>query len=147
MERLKYPTYILGVLIFGFFLIHRLSAKNGDVLNAQGIRADTANTIDQEFGYSKEVHLAAIQFARAIQRAIDDPENAVAIDPDMDRAMSCFRAIASSDDDTAFSIMQRLEGIVVNTWTRSRSYIKYNARLSGGTYSIIPPNLKMCDFK
>jgi hypothetical protein len=143
--------HIIGTLIIialSFFIIYRLNIKRSDQLNEQGVRPDVAQAIEDAFPNSKRTRLAALQLARAFQRAVDRPENAAEINKTYEKAISCIEAVSlAQNEPESDRISTQVESMVVNTWARSRSYVKYNARLSGGVFDMIQPDSKNCDFE
>ena len=147
MGRFKYVLFALAALTTGYFLIGRTPFRNLDPLNRDGIRSDVAVAIDELYPGPEPTHLAVIQLARAFQRAIDHPEDALEVHAVYFKAKCCLRAVTEAEDDSAADLISRtLESLTVNTWARSRSYVKYNANLSGGVYPMTQPRAGDCEF-
>lgn len=133
------------ILIVIFFSKYVSGSK--DVLNSDGIREDVAVAIANTFPDSEKRRAGAVQLARAFQLAIDEPENALETHKIYETAMACLYAIRGDvheNEDTALS--SKVEVMVVNSYKRSRAYIKYNGRLSGQIFHSIQPDFSQCEF-
>lgn len=136
----------ITVLTLGYFTTGKALGA-GEKLNADGIRDDVAVAIAKTFPESERVRAGAIQLARAFQLAIDDPENALEVVEIYRSAKSCLYAIRGDvreNEKTALGL--KVEAMVVNSYARSRAYIKYNGRLSGRIFKSIEPDITKCEF-
>jgi hypothetical protein len=125
----------------------KCSGGSKDALNSDGIRDDVAVAIQQAFPESERVRAAATQLARTTQLAIDKPENALEINKLDEAATACYYAIrgdVSENENT--SVPLKVEAMVVNSYRRNRSYIRYNSKLSGRIFESIRPDFSRCEF-
>jgi len=145
----KWFWFVTIILIAGLLVLvlrnHRLASK--DQLNADGIRDDVAQAIAQRFPESEKKRAAATQLARVLQMGIDRPDDALKMDPVYTKAIECMDAIeglgpADGPTETATII----EGFVVNSFERTRSYIHFNAGFSGHIFPGIRANIASCEF-
>jgi hypothetical protein len=145
----KWIWLAIIILIGGLlFLFLRNNPTRGiDQLNSDGIRDDVAKAIAEKFPESEKKRAAAIQLARAFQMAIDHPDEALKVDHIYEKATGCLMAIEGvgpMDGPTGTSPI--IEGFVVNSIQRNRSYIHYNAGLSGQIFSGPEGNITFCEF-
>ncbi len=134
-------------IIFIVVAISKFSGSSNDALNADGIRDDVAVAIQQAFPESEIVRAAATQVARTIQLSIDDPKNALEIRRRGEAATECWYAVrgdVSENENT--SLVLKVEAMVVNSYQRSRAYIRYNSKLSGQIFDSIQPDFSSCEF-
>lgn len=145
---------ITSVVLFGGILVLIIrqcngakSAGVGDTLNADGIRDDVAAAIAQTIPDSERTRSAATQMARALQLAIDEPDRALEIHQIDEAASACLYAIRGDvRENETTSLPLKIEAMVVNSYARSRAYIRYNSKLSGRIFEGIRPDLSRCDF-
>ena len=149
----KWFSMVFIVLIGGFIVLilrHCDGSKSlgvGDKLNAHGIRDDVAVAIQMAFPESAKVRAAATQLARTTQLAIDNPENALEINKLDESATACYYAIRGEVmENENTSVVLKVEAMVVNSYQRSRAYIRYNSRLSGRVFKSIAPDFSLCEF-
>jgi hypothetical protein len=136
---------ITGLLFF--ILRNRPSSTSTDQLNAEGIRSDVEKAIAEKFPESEKKRAAVTQMARAFQKAIDYPDNALEIDRIWTKSQECLDAIEGltpADGPTGTSGV--IESFVVNSFARSRAYTHYNAGLSGQVSPGIEANINSCEF-
>lgn len=145
MKKISYILLAIALITISIFALNKCGSKNPDRLTEQGIRPDVEQAINKEFPSSRRKRLAAIQLARMLQRAIDNPEDALAMEPEFNTAIACVDAIDKLEPDSQY-LSLRIVPMVVNTWARSRAYVKYNAKFSGKIIHTIKPDLKKCDF-
>lgn len=137
---------VLSIGLFVFILRnHRLANK--DQLNADGIRDDVAKAIAEKFPESEKKRAAVTQLARAFQLAIDHPDNALEVNRIHEKAHECLDAIEGLGpyDGPTFT-GSIIEGFVVNSLERTRSYIHYNAGLSGYVFQDTNAKMASCEF-
>lgn len=117
-------------------------------LNADGVRTDVALAIATLFPDSARLRAAGTQLAKALQMAIDQPENAAQIhQAQYTKAKECVLAMENIGEfDGASKVSHQIEALVVNTYERSRQYSLYNSGLSGGTYDLPRANPASCVF-
>ena len=149
----KWFSMVSIVLIGGFVVLilrHCDGSKSlgvGDKLNADGVREDVAVAIQETFPESKLTQAAATQVARTIQLSIDEPENALEIHRRGEAATACWYAVKGDrHEDENTSLVLKVEAMVVNSYERSRAYIRYNSKLSGRIFEGIRPDLSRCEF-
>ena len=142
-----------SVLVLGSFvlLLKQCSGPRPlavhDALDADGVRADVAAEIAKAFPESEKKRAAATQLARALQRGIDKPDDAIEIYALWERAATCLSAVEGLDRTSAPTETSSLiEGWVVNTTARSRAYIHYNAGLGGRILKGSGIDPGSCDF-
>ena len=145
----KWIWVAIIILIGGLlFLFMRNNPAGGiDQLNSDGIRSDVAKAIAEKFPESEKKRAASIQLARAFQMSIDHPDEALKVNQIYEKAMGCLMAIEGwgltfGPTETSGII----EGFVVNSLRRSRSYIHYNAGLSGQIFGGPQPDITSCEF-
>ncbi|CAN5514245.1 hypothetical protein BH10BDE1_BH10BDE1_13880 [soil metagenome] len=137
---------IVAVILIAIAIL-KFSSGSKDVLNADGVRDDVAVAIQQTFPESEMVRAAATQVARTIQLSIDDPENALEIRRRGEAATACWYAVrgeVSENENT--SLVLKVEAMVVNSYRRTRAYIRYNSKLSGQIFESIQPDFSSCEF-
>lgn len=143
-------SVLLLVGIIALLLRHFDSAKSvgvGDKVNADGIREDVAIAIAKKFPQSEKKRAAATQFASVLQRAVNEPNNALKIVGDLQKAAACLTAIESPKlTDPLTETNRFIEETVVNSLARSRAYIQFNGGLSGHVSGDIEESTKSCDF-
>lgn len=149
----KWIWILSAVLVLGIIVSvvrHFDSPKSlgvGDTLNEDGIRDDVALAIAQVVPDSERTRAAATQMARALQLAIDQPDRALEIHSLDEAASACLYAIRGTVRENEFtSLPLKIEAMVVNTYRRSRAYIRYNGKLSGRIFKSIQPDLSQCEF-
>ena len=148
MTRRKYAILLLIVVTLILIAFRGLRAKTTDIKNDHGIRPDVEAAIENAFPDSKPMRSAATQFARALQMGIDRPEDAVEIVKLADKGARCLEAVANLDpnyEGRKLDISIDIEGMVANTWARSRAYTKYNAKLSGMVFDAVHGTLQDCE--
>jgi hypothetical protein len=147
MNNKKILLGALAAIILVAVVISKFFGPSKDILNADGIRDDVAVAIQKTFPDSKLIRAAATQKARALQLAIDDPENALEIRRIGEAATACYYAVkgdVSENENT--SVVLKVEAMVVNSYQRSRAYIRYNSKLSGRIFQSIQPDFARCEF-
>ncbi len=150
----KWLLIALCVAIFGIGVLvlrscNQQSSEVGikDQLNSDGVRSDVAQAIAHTFPESEKKRAAATQLARAFQMAIENPERALEINNNWEKAQACVYAIEGTGPaDSATNTGDIIESLVVNSSKRSRAYIRYNANLSGHIFNVIGADLSACSF-
>ena len=136
-------TAAISIVIF----FSKYVSGSNDVLNSDGIREDVAVAIANTFPDSEKKRAGAVQLARAFQLAIHEPENALETYKIYEAAKACLNAIRGDiheNEETAIS--SKIEAMVVNSYERSRAYIRYNGKLSGQIFRSIQPDFSRCEF-
>lgn len=137
---------LIAVVLIAITIL-KLSGGSKDVLNADGIRDDVATAIASTFPESERKRASAVQLARVFQFAIDEPEKALEIHKLFETSMACYYAIRGDVEENEENAMSaKVEVMVVNSYDRSRAYIRYNGKLSGQVFESIQPDLSACDF-
>lgn len=148
-KRIKIAT----VVLVGMFLILGLSYlfSNTKIRYTQPIGGWSVLKLQVEakFSENKDIQKAALQVAKALQKSIDYPEDAKAIDLEMIKADSCFEAIMLDRGKTLddyIDASKLLTDLSTASLERQKRYIRYNANLGGGVYPLVKADLKNCDF-
>jgi hypothetical protein len=105
------------------------------------VRPSVADAIRRRYAYSNKTRAAALELARQYQIAVSFPDLARQTYKAMDQASSCFGALIGAQ---SYGESREIEGLVVDTYQRSKSYLKYNALLSGHTYLVNPSSTEDC---
>ncbi len=123
-----------------------------DEVDANGVRPDVKREIEKLYPTPGPERNAATQLARALQRAIAAPEEALLINEEFEAATACLLAVDKQTDtrhdsppDDSVSRSIRIESFVINSKERARAYIRYNANLSGQLFPGIAPDQSRCD--
>ena len=105
--------------------------------NRNGVRDDMERYIDQRFGASAKERAIALQYARASQIIIREPEQALELDRYMTDAIDC-KWYYYKNYEKRFEYRQEhrifdndFEDHMFDTKERLRAYIRYNGALSG----------------
>jgi hypothetical protein len=133
------------------------SVKTGEVVHEGVVLGVTSKRVctDEYLPYHQIVREIAMQYARAYQIIIQEPEKARENKKFVDGALYCqfyFEYDAKRHGDPilidTYSLYGKMDNIQFNTIQRARAYSKYNSYLSGGAYS--DPggllNKRLCDF-
>lgn len=102
------------------------------------------------FGRGQDVTRAAVVLGQAFDEAIQNPEKAKEIQLKLAKADSCFEAVLMRDGMSFSKSIKEsgvLEELATSTFERQRRYIRYNANLSGGVYSLVDSDLVNCNFE
>ncbi|OAD18997.1 chromosome segregation ATPase [Candidatus Thiomargarita nelsonii] len=116
--------------------------------NANGIRDDIDQLIEQKFSYSPEIKRAAEQEARALQHfmEVNTKEEALKAAEQIARATSCTFKILSDpirDYEKRQALSKELEAWTTNTKERLSKYLE-SSQLIGGAYFMQPVE-PVCD--
>jgi hypothetical protein len=125
--------------------VDEVKAIRGEDQDADGVRDDVQAFINSTYPESAKVRAALGQIAKSLQLAIENPENALATQKPVYLALSCLEATLPNLEIYG-EISEQLEAAVVNSDVRSRAYIRYDANLSGQTFSITRGKMQDCSF-
>lgn len=106
--------------------------------------------LSKRFSNNEDLKKAAIQMGLALQAALDNPEDARNLEADVAAGQECVWGVLKSQgrDDIESEVVFTILDIVTAGFERERRYIRYNALLSGGVYSIpVVIDTSKCRFK
>jgi hypothetical protein len=140
--------WLIALVVFGIFFAIWYSGIWNNNSGPIGGWEDVKARIEVKYADNEDMKNAALQSGEVLQKAIDYPENALAIESDEEAAYSCTVAICKLHGcDHGRSIDLEVEELSTIGAERQRRYIKYNTHLSGGVYPGIEPDLSRCKFK
>ena len=134
------------ILALAIFLVWKLFISPTTELNAvdknnNGIWDDVEPFIEQH-GTSATKKAALIAYFKTTQRFLTNPEIGKQLRdrtrPDLReyeaQILACLWDLKESS--TGFPDARELQDAIINTWGRSRAYIRLNANMSGGVYGL-----------
>ena len=146
----KIVLIVLGLITLTLVLIYvLLSNKTTKYTQPLGGWSELKLKIETQFSENQDLKKAALQVARALQDAIDYPENAKEIDLEMIKADSCLEAVMLGNGKTLddyILISKLITNLSTSSLEREKRYIRYNTNLSGGVYPLVKADLKNCNF-
>ena len=119
------------------------SSKSSDHFAGVKNRTAVERAIDRKVSGSRKFKAAAYEYARTLQMAIEFPEQGREIVRHVIRAGQCLKAMIEQEGGDEY-LRGQIESFVVDTWTRSSAYAKYNGKLSGMTFDSEPPDAGLC---
>lgn len=143
----KWYLFAFGILILISFFIARSFFNNSGPI---GGWEQIETVIEAKFANNENLKNAALQLALAHQKAIDNPAESRTIVEEHQIALSCLGAVLSAqkfERSKRHKIRAAIEAISTSDYLRQIRYIKYNANLSGGVYSLVDDDIKNCSFK
>lgn len=133
-------VFLILLIILGFWFSRKDSAKESIIGGWEKIR----ESVETRYANNPELKKAALQMARALQLAVENPDNAVAIDVELEKAMSCVLGVLEKQGSEESGILGEIRDLVIKGKERERRYILYNARLSGRVFSGGGPDISLC---
>lgn len=137
----------VALLIIGT-LYRRLTpvkpAALGIDANTNGVWDDVDVAIATKMPESKKKRAALTQMARALQRGIENPDQAYSIADDADRALVCLDYVGWEYIEG--DISDQVESELTNTPARAEAYLRFNLNLSGTVSPINDYKPGDCDF-
>ncbi len=149
MTKNKYVIIGLIVLLLTGILLFdggRLLPNSGKIGGWDKVEQE----LSKRFSDNEDLKKAAIQMGRALQKAVDNPEDALRINVDVSDGEECVWGVLKEQgrEEQSSEITSAIEDIVTAGVERERRYIRYNALLSGGVYSIPTViDTSKCSFK
>ena len=121
-----------------------MAVIKGTDSNSNGVRDDVEEMISKNYSKTEVMKLAAMQDARALQKAIENPENAMEISVLVSKAVDCAGSL--SDKGVSFDMGRAIEAETTNNAERAEAYLRFNLNLSGHVFSPSYDSAMACDF-
>jgi len=118
-----------------------------------GVRDDVQRWIVMTYPNSQKTRAALIQMAKATQVILinaNNVANARSYSLDEGRASDCIsyirKQVLGVGNSDAYNVKREMDAIYLNTYSRTKAYLQYDARLSGMFFSVPIDKSATCNF-
>lgn len=118
----------------------------GEDKDGNGLWDDVDERINIKFS-NPLLRKAATQLAIAFQDGVKYPDEAKKIERVQERAHSCYDFLYTKLEPQNRWKEVNIRDFVVTNRERERQWLRFNVKLSGGMYELLPENKANCDFE
>jgi len=137
MKLVRINLVIILMLIFTILSCSKSRSTDKEDINA------VIKLAEKRYPGNENVKNAVIQFANTVLLDLKNPENARKTHDQNLKSVGCLYLVTNGD----YSFFKELEKEIINTSEKNHLYLKYNAKLSGLSYTVPIANENDCDFK
>ncbi|WP_374001541.1 hypothetical protein [Bdellovibrio bacteriovorus] len=132
--------FLILLILLGFWFFKKDGSDESIISGWEQVRV----SVETRYASNPELKKAALQMAKALQLAVQNPDNAVAIDVELEKAMSCVLGVLEKQGSDESGVLGDIRDLAIKGSERERRYIRYNARLSGRVFDGGGPDISLC---
>lgn len=133
-------VFLILLIVLGFWFFRKNSSNESIIDGWEQVR----DSVEARYASNPELKKAALQMAKALQSAVENPDNAAAIDVELEKSMSCVLGVLEKQRSEESGTLGEIRDLVIKGKERERRYILFNARLSGRVFSGGGPDISLC---